>query len=78
MLNAKQLVVVREGSVNGVELLIISIYIFKDFIDLILREAETQVEGEAGSTQGPRDHALELKEVAPPLSHWGCPSLTCF
>ena len=61
------------------------IFFFKDFIYLLMRdrerEAETQAEGEAGSTQGARCGTRSLVSRITPwaeggaklLSHPGCP-----
>ena len=59
-------------------------YFLKDFIFIYLlmkdtlREAETQAEGEAGSTQGALYGARSCmpwaKAGAKVLSHWGCPN----
>ena len=63
-------------------------FFFKDFIYLFIdtqREAETQGEGEAGSTQGTRcGTRFRVSRITPqaaggakPLHHQGCPVLHC-
>ena len=70
------------GQVGFVE--VMTFFFFKDFIYLFTRgrEAETQAEGEAGSTQGAlhgtRSRASRTRPwaegSAKPLSHPGCPT----